>query len=122
MKIVKRYSDDLKREIVELYLTSDLSQQAIADKFGIATHASIQQWVRKFGGEFRTSVMDTPPQNPKSDLPDTPEGMVRRIRELEEALERERLTNLATNKMIDVAERDLNISIRKKSGAKQSKK
>jgi len=122
MKIVKRYSDDFKREIVELYLTSDLTQQAIADKFGIATHASIQQWVRKFGGEFRTAVMNTPPQNPKSDLPDTPEGMARRIRELEEALERERLTNLATNKMIDVAERDLNISIRKKSGAKQSKK
>ncbi|WEA01738.1 transposase [Mucilaginibacter sp. SJ] len=122
MKIVKRYSDDFKREIVELYLTSDLTQQAIADKFGIATHSSIQQWVRKFGGEFRTPVMDTPPQKPKSDLPYTPEGMARRIQELEEALERERLTNLATNKMIDVAERDLNISIRKKSGAKQSRK
>jgi hypothetical protein len=48
--------------------------------------------------------------------------MAKRIQELEEALERERLMNLATNKMIDIAERDLNISIRKKSGAKQSKK
>ncbi|WPU99089.1 hypothetical protein SNE26_24050 [Mucilaginibacter sp. cycad4] len=122
MKIVKRYSDDFKREVAELYLTSDLTQQQIADKFGIPGHASIQQWVRKFGGEFRTPVMDNPPKKPKSELPDTAEGMARRILELEAALERERLTNLATNKMIDIAERDLNISIRKKSGAKQSKK
>lgn len=55
-------------------------------------------------------------------LPDTQESMVKRIKELEEALERERLINLATNKMIDIAERDLNVSIRKKSGARQSKK
>jgi transposase len=122
MKIVKRYSDDFKREVAQHYLTSDDSMQVTADKFKVPVHASVGQWVRKFGGEFRTSVMNEPPEKPKNELPDTPEGMARRIKELEEALQRERLMNLATNKMIDVAERDLNISIRKKSGAKQSKK
>ena len=122
MKIVKYYSDDFKRKVVQHYLNSDDSSAKTAKKFGLGSHASILQWLRKFGEEFKTPTMSPSPEKPKTDLPDTPEAMADRIRELEEALERERLLNLAANKMIDVAERDLNISIRKKSGAKQSKK
>ena len=93
-----------------------------ADKFKLAGAASVAQWLRKFGGEFRTAVMNKSPEKPKTEIPDTYQGMAERIKELEEALERERLMNLATNKMIEIAERELKISIRKKSGAKQSKK
>ncbi|MBL7904321.1 MAG: hypothetical protein JNL22_04805 [Bacteroidales bacterium] len=42
-----------------------------------------------------------------------------RIKQLEAALEHERLRTLALNTMIDIAERDLKIPIRKKSGAKR---
>ena len=122
MKIVKHYSDDFKREVVQHYLSSDDSMQKTANKFKLAVPASVGQWVRKFESEFRTPVMNKSPEKPKIETPDTHEGMAKRIKELEEALERERLMNLATNKMIDIAERDLNISIKKKSGAKQSKK
>lgn len=122
MKIVKHYSDNFKREVVQHYLSSDDSMQKTADKFKLAVHASVGQWVSKFGGEFRTLVMNKSLKKSKTETPDTHQGMAKRIQELEEALERERLMNLATNKMIDIAERDLNISIRKKSGAKQSKK
>ena len=122
MKIVKHYSDDFKRDVVQHYLDSDDSMKTTAAKFKVASHASVIDWVRKFGGEFRTSVMNKSTEKPKNVLPDTQESMVKRIKELEEALERERLINLATNKMIDIAERDLNVSIRKKSGARQSKK
>jgi hypothetical protein len=78
---------------------------------------SHKKWVRKIDGEFRTSVMNEHPEKSENELPDTPESMASRIKELEEALQSECLMNLATNKMADVAERDLNISIRKKSGA-----
>ncbi|WP_166336584.1 transposase [Sphingobacterium chungjuense] len=122
MKIVKHYSDDFKREVVQHYLSSDDSMQKTADKFKLAVLASVAQWLRKFGGEFRTAVMNKSPEKPKTEMPDTYEDMAKRIKELEEALERERLMNLATNKMIEIAERDLKISIRKKSGAKQTKK
>ncbi len=43
----------------------------------------------------------------------------KRIKELEKALEYSNLRADAYNKMIDVAEEVLNISIRKKSGTKQ---
>lgn len=41
------------------------------------------------------------------------------IKKLEKELEHERLKNLALNTVIDIAEEDLKINIRKKSGAKQ---
>ena len=42
-----------------------------------------------------------------------------KVQKLEEQLEFEKFRTLALNTMIDVAERDLKISIRKKAGAKQ---
>jgi transposase-like protein len=122
MRKFNYYSDDFKRTVVHHYLTSNDSMEITAKKFKITSYSSIMQWVRKLGGEFRTSEMNNSPEKPKTEHPNTPEEMALRIKELEQALERERLMNLATNKLIDVAERDLNISIRKKSGAKQSKK
>jgi len=62
MKIVKHYLDDFKREIVQHYLSSDDSMQKTADKFKLAVPASVGQWVSKFGGEFRTSVMNKSPE------------------------------------------------------------
>ena len=93
-----------------------------AVKFNIAVADSVSQWLRKFGPESKTLIVDKFSKKPQKPLPDTPEGMISRIKELEEALERERLNTLAANKIIDIAERDLKISIRKKSGARQSKK
>ncbi len=48
--------------------------------------------------------------------------MASRIKLLEQQLEEERMCSICLYKMIDIAERDLNIVIRKKSGTKQSKK
>jgi transposase len=42
-----------------------------------------------------------------------------KVKELEKALEYEKMRTLALDTMINVAERDLKISIRKKSGTKQ---
>ena len=42
-----------------------------------------------------------------------------RVRQLEAALANEKLKTMALEKLIDVAERDLHVSIRKKSGSKQ---
>lgn len=119
MKKVKYYSDEFKLQAVKHYLSTSDSLQVTADKFGIPAGASVFKWVRIFESEHSASVMEQPNKKPVTDISSTPEEMARRIQELEQALESERLKNLAANKMIDIAERDLNISIRKKSGAKR---
>ncbi|MDR1610087.1 MAG: hypothetical protein LBS08_01070 [Candidatus Symbiothrix sp.] len=45
-----------------------------------------------------------------------------RIKSLEAELERERMRSIVLEKMIDVAGRELGVDIRKKFGAKQSRK
>jgi len=47
------------------------------------------------------------------------EELSARIKELEKALEYEKLKSLAYNTMIDIAEKEFNIPIRKKPGTRQ---
>ena len=49
----------------------------------------------------------------------TVESLESQLKSLQAELEREKLRNLALNTMIDVAEEELHIDIRKKAGAKQ---
>ena len=51
----------------------------------------------------------------------TAEEMARRIEELEQQLKQEQMRSIVLDQMIDLAEGELKISIRQKSGAKQSK-
>lgn len=124
MKIRNAYSRDFKRLAVKTYFESDSSMQQVADQFNIKHGGLISKWLCIFGDEFSPLVMkkekgssiDEPPRDVSSEV------LQLRIKELEQALEKERLRSFALDKMIDIAERDLNISIRKKSGAKQSEK
>ena len=51
------------------------------------------------------------------------EAMEERIRELEQQLaKKKKMRSTCLDTMIDIAERELKVDIRKKSGAKQSKK
>jgi hypothetical protein len=50
----------------------------------------------------------------------SPELMEVRILELERELAREKMRSQCLDKMIEIAERELKIDIRKKSGARQS--
>jgi hypothetical protein len=52
----------------------------------------------------------------------TPEQMEQHILDLEHQLEQEKMRSVCLDKMIDIAERELKLDIRKKSGAKQPKK
>ena len=56
----------------------------------------------------------------KKNTPKTKEEELQvRIKEFEKALEYEKLRSLAYSTMIDIAEKEFNIPIRKKPGAKQ---
>ncbi|RFZ94866.1 transposase [Mucilaginibacter conchicola] len=123
MKIVKHYPDELKLKLVRHYLDSDEGYKKTAERFNVPYAAMVMRWVRKFIGESTTQPgMSKPAKKEKPIDPGDAETMAKRIQELEQALENERLRSQAMSTMIDVAERDLKISIRKKSGAKRSGK
>jgi len=94
--------------------TSCVCSWARRYKEDFAGEVTIRKEISTFG-----SVINDAPAMKKIKL--TPEQMEQRILELEAQLKQEQMRSTVLDKIIDLAEQDLKISIRKKSGAKQSK-
>ena len=119
---VKYYSDEFKYQVVQEYLNSDLSQQELLKKYSIGGSSSITNWMRKFGlwnGSARSKPKEytTMKKGKKKSAEEL--ALEAKVKELEKALEYEKLRSLALDTMINIAEDKLKISIRKKSGTKQ---
>ena len=115
MKGYKTYSESLKREVVREVKAGLISKHEARRKYGIRGNSSVSVWIRKFEGQTtNTSRLMNYNKSNKEDL-------IRHIKELERKLEDEQLRAEGYSKMIDIAEDQLKITIRKKSDTKQSK-
>jgi len=118
---VNHYSDELKHSAVQEYLFTNKSRREIMEKYGIKGHCCLDNWIRKFGVSKPTNeelksfeiMAKEKAQSPQEKALET------RVKELEKQLEYEKLRVIALNRLIDIAENDMKIPIRKKSGAKQ---
>jgi len=114
----KTYSLLQKRSVVRAVESGmSISQAQIA--FDIASDRSIRDWIKGFKEENAELSSSNPLQVPKK-ITDRSEKT--ELEALRRVLEEEILKNRALNTMIDIAEQQLKIDIRKKSGAKQSSK
>jgi len=122
MKVkVNGFPDELKLRVLTEYLNTDVSQRELMQKYNIGGTNTIKKWMRKF--ELQA------PNQEQIELQRTMAKQVEktvyereleaRVKKLEQELDHEQLRTLALNTMIDIAERDLKISIRKKAGAKR---
>ena len=86
------------------------------DKYNIRGKQCINNWIRKFVGCNKTPnrpmIKDTKHSNKESLLE-------LRIKKLEEELKREQYRTKALSTMINIAERELKVKKKKKSGAKR---
>ncbi len=107
-----RYSTRFKWQVIEEVRRGELSQSEAGRKYGIRGHSTISKWIRKLGGELPLkTIVD---KNEK-------QAYLERIRDLEQALEQERIRSQAYEEMINIAEDHFKIPISKKSNTKQSK-
>lgn len=125
----KIYSQELQRMVAKTYFNTSQSMVSIGKQFNVPT-STVCFWIGKYKDEFPKAkgniqnvlTFKAEKRNhtamKKKKL--TPEEMEKRILELEQRLKDEQMRSITLDKMIEIAERDLQISIRKKSGAKQS--
>ena len=119
MKKLNYYSDEFKKSVVDEVLKGVLNKEEARWKYGIKGSSAILNWIRKFEGTKSQSM------NPKSKTAKSSkstEELEAENARLKQELDLEQLRNRALNVMIDIAENEFKIPIRKKSGAKQSKK
>lgn len=110
------YNESLKREVLFEVQSGQISKEEARRKYGIKGHSTILKWIRKFEGSdpHYQSIMDYSKSEKKE--------LIKRIKELERKLEDEQIRSFGYSKMIDIAEEQLKVSIRKKPDTKQSKK
>ena len=102
-------------------LSGKLTYLQAARQYGIACERSVRDWVLHYGKSNLASNFDDMASK-KTDLSKFQEegaSASKELKTLQKALELAKLENLALHTMIDIAESELNIDIRKKSGTKQ---
>jgi len=121
-KIPQVYSETFKLKVVEEVLIGKYSKAEASRIYGIKGKSSILEWTRQYSGEpgydKRGKVLSAQKTDP---IEEKIINQTIKIKKLEEALRKEKIKVLLSNKMIDIAEEEYGVAIRKKSGAKQFK-
>ena len=121
-KVIQLYSEGFKRKVIEEYLSTGVAKMDLLRKYGIKTKSGIQRWMKRLGYvdnnpkiKFTAIIL---PAVAKQVDPNSSEELQKKIKELERQLENEKLRSEAYARMIEKAEKELKISIKKKLGTR----
>lgn len=122
-----RYPVAFKHSVIKEYLAGGIGYRALLRKYNIRSNGSIVNWMRQLGySEDAVKDRYLPAIKPlllastktnKATI-SSGESQEQRIQELERLLEDEQLRSEAYQRMIDIAEKEFNIPIRKKPNTK----
>jgi transposase-like protein len=124
MRRIQIYDEVFKRKVIDEYLAGGISKMDLLRKYNIRTKSGIQRWMKKFGytdvhksTEIKFTSLTSADLKKKPDLKNDDE-LHKKIRELERQLAEEKLRSEAYARIIDKAEKELKIPIRKKPNTK----
>jgi len=118
----RKFSESFKRKVVSEVIEGKLSKESARRIYGIRAKSGVLNWIRKYSDsgyaisqiELTLGAM-TPKEREEFEM------LKRKIALLEDRLENETHRSGLYKTMIEIAETQLNIPIRKKYGAKQYK-
>jgi transposase len=108
--------DAIKRKVVMEYLSGGRSYRELEAEYGIAS-STLQRWVAASGGERVEEIIRDGIRRKEEER--SMAGAEAEVKRLRKELEEARLKNELLNAMIEIAEEEFEIPIRKKSGAKR---
>jgi transposase-like protein len=117
-----RFSQEEKTKAVKMYLSGQHTKMEKTTMFGVS-YAALDYWIRRFGPDYveiENELLPLELEFTLMELPDS-ENLLRRIKDLENKLELANLKAELLDTMIDIAEEELHIPIRKKYGPQPSK-
>lgn len=112
------YSESFKMTVVAEVISGQISENAAQKKYGIGGHCTISKWIRKYGTNKEIkNITKVRMPNDKLKIKE----LKTRIHQLEHIVSDLQLEKRALDKIIELAEREYKIRIKKNSGLKQSK-
>lgn len=112
-----KYEVSFRRWLVSEVDRGHLTVKEICAKFGFSYdnfRGIFREWQKRYSEKIYVSLRDMTPEE-QTQI----EELQKRIEELEQQLEDSQIKNVLTEAMIDIAEEEFKIEIRKKPGAKQ---
>lgn len=113
-----RYTEAFKRHVVGEVERGSISQSEANRRYGILGHSTILKWCRKYGAISSSSRRGATMEEHERELL----RLQNEVKALKQELEDARFKNVVLETLVDIAERELHVPIRKKYGAKQSVK
>jgi hypothetical protein len=107
-------TESLKESIIAEKLTTKISYRALGSKYNFKFQ-TIHQWVQDYQGKMRNRKSE---KKIKPAAVEIVNQLPTDVKKLQEELRKARLLNEILNEVINVAEEELKIPIRKKFGAK----
>jgi transposase len=130
-KSVRYFTDEDKHEVIKDYLSSGLSKDHIWRKYtGKSDHGRLLRWMRDLGymsqqNQLNRSFASQTNKMPKKNTHPQPVDqdfetlqLKKRIQDLEKQLKEAELKAIAFSTMVDIAEKEFKIPIRKKYNTK----
>ncbi|MDX1285988.1 MAG: hypothetical protein R3182_13295 [Draconibacterium sp.] len=113
---LNEYEVSFRRWLISEIDSGNVSFQEARDKFqlGRQYRRILKNWQLKYSDEIHLSLQSMSAKE-RTDV----KALEKRIKELKKQLELAQIKNVALNTMIDIAENDYKLEIRKKSGPKQ---
>ena len=121
------YAEDTKKQAVYRVLSGELRKADAKREYGLRGNATLDYWIERYGhgilSEHKELLeqMRQPRKKTntavKGEIPGA-EDLRRRVKQLERELQDAKLRAEAYSMMIDLAEKELKVAIRKKSGTK----
>jgi transposase-like protein len=119
-----RYPEELKRKIAKEYLAGKASAGYLAEEHGLKNKGVVKEFVKWYLRKDELCVQNQGAMSDKKASTEAASDLSaqERLKQLKRQLELSQLKVEALETMIDLAEKEFQIEIRKKSGAKQSKR
>ena len=114
------FSEQLKRHIIAEVESGKMSKEQARDFYQIKGNSAILYWMRRMEKVNHTFSAES--NNTMASQDENTKELLLKIKRLERSLEDAELKAEGFSTMIDIAERELKISIRKKYNTKQSKR
>lgn len=111
-----KFPDELKQKLVMLVVYQNRLPKELSRQYGLPNAHMLVNWVNIYKRSLEKGAITLPPMQIKKKK-DTP-ALKQRIKQLEKSLEKANVMIYGLNAMIDYAEKELKVPVRKKHGTK----
>lgn len=122
-RVLKKWTEAEKLQIVRVCLSRLIPYSEVMRRYGVGSYGMLYRWINLYGDRILAEELNI--ELVKKSLPETEtkspeETLSLRVKQLENELRAAQLKAALYEAMIDIAEKDLKIPIRKKFGPQQS--